>query len=71
LTIQIARITVNLPLKVEEALAADYKQRQEKHAREQSKGQEAPLKTSLIPQKICSVIRGIVVVLERMENRLK
>jgi len=64
LTIQIVRITINLPLKIEEAL-------QGRHARERSEGQEEHSKTTFIPQKICLVIRGIVVVLERMENGLK
>lgn len=71
LTIQIVRITVNLPLKIEEALTTDYLQRQGRHAREHSEGQEAHPGTSFIPHKICLVIRGIVVVLERMENGLK
>jgi len=63
-----ARVTINLPLKIEEALTTDYLQRQEGHARERSEGHP---KTSFIPHRICLIIRGIVVVLERMENGLK
>jgi len=70
LTIQIVRITINLPLKIEEALTTDYLQRQGRHARELNEGQETS-RTLFFPHRICLVIRGIVVVLERMENGLK
>ena len=71
LTIQIVRITINLPLKIEEALTTDYLQRRGSHTHERSAGQEAHPRTSFIPHGICLAIRGIVVVLERMENGLK
>lgn len=68
LTIQVVRITINLPLKIEEALTTDFLQRQGRH---RSDNQEEYGRTSFIPHRICLVIRGIVVVLERMENGLK
>lgn len=71
MTIQIVRTTINLPIKIEEALATDYLQRKERPTHERSRGQEEHPRTSFIPHKICLVIRGIVVVLERMENGLK
>jgi hypothetical protein len=71
LTIQIVRITINLPLKIQEALTTDYPQRQGRHSRERGEGQEEYSRTPLIPHRICLVIRGIVVILERMEDGLK
>lgn len=71
LTIQIVRITINLPLKIEQALKTDYLQRQGRHTHERNGGQEAHPRISFISHGIWLAIRRIVAILERMENGLK
>jgi hypothetical protein len=62
LTIQLVKITIGLPLKVEEALISEARCQK---GRTGENGNDA---TVVLPRKVYLVIRGVVVVLERMEG---
>lgn len=64
LTIQLVRITIGLPLKVEQAMIADPRYRRPENSDEK-------LVTSVVlPRQILLVIQGVVFALERMEGIL-
>jgi hypothetical protein len=65
LTIQLARVTAAIPLKIEEALMSEFRYRGGR-----SRSEDDQETTMILPQKICFVIRGVVVMLKRMENAL-
>ena len=66
LTMRLVRITVGLPLKVEEALISESKYRRDSARLARNNAAT----TVLLPQKVFLFIRGIIVVLEKMENVL-
>jgi len=66
LTMRLVRITVGLPLKVEEALISESKYRRDSARLARNNAAT----TVFLPQKVFFFIRGIIVVLEKMENVL-
>jgi hypothetical protein len=60
------RITVGLPLKVEEALISEWRSRKGFSSPETSNTSS----TVIFPRKVCLLIRGVVVFLEKMETVL-